>query len=344
MANRILDFASSPGHLRVEYDQLLFERDSASQQPAEGRRQTRVATPLSDVAVVAVVQPQITCTVAALAAILRHGGAVIVSDRDHLPIGMMLPLVGHSTQAERFAAQAAVPTPRRKRLWQEIVRAKIRMQAATLEALHGTDGGLRDLAAQVRSGDPTNVEATAAQRYWPLLFDDPTFRRRRDAPDANRLLNYGYAVLRALVGRAICAAGLHPSLGIHHHNRYDAYALAADLMEPLRPIVDDAVVQVCCTFGPHTAITPGVKRALIEPLLGLYRANGEARTLFDWCGRLASGLAAVYMRESSRLEIPEGLSRVETADATHDIRALGVSPGVVAGDVRPAGEDADGPP
>ena len=148
---------------------------------------------------------------------------------------MLLPLVGHHLQARRFVAQAAASVPTKKRLWRQIVRAKIELQAHTLETLHGDSAGVRPLMRLVRSGDPENVEARAARAYWPLLFADDDFRRDHERGDQNRLLNYGYTVLRAIVARAICAAGLHPALGLHHHNQYSAFCLADDLMEPFRP-------------------------------------------------------------------------------------------------------------
>lgn len=318
MTNRILDFSTQPAYLRTENQQLVIvsrvedATESAEDNAAPARP---LSVPLSDIAVIVLAHAQVTCSTGALAGLLRHGAAAVICDRDHLPLGMLLPIAGHSTQAERFAAQAAAAAPLKKRLWQTIVRRKIAAQADTLFALRDTDGGLRELLARVRSGDPENVEAQAAQRYWPLLFDDPAFRRRRDAPDANRLLNYGYAVLRAIAARAICAAGLHPSLGVHHHNRYDAYCLADDLMEPFRPLVDEAVVACVGIYGADAELIPPVKRALLEPLTGLYRGAAEARTLFDWVSRAAAGLARVFMGESDRLELPEGLIREDSADA-----------------------------
>lgn len=318
MTNRILDLSTRPAYLRTENQQLVImsrtpEPGESAEEDAERARPLSV--PLSDIAVIVLAHAQITCSTGALAGLLRCGGAAVVCDRDHLPVGMLLPIAGHSTQAERFAAQAAAPAPTKKRLWQQIVRRKIAAQADTLVALRETDGGLRELIPRVRSGDPENVEAQAAQRYWPLLFDDPAFRRRREAPDANRLLNYDYAVLRAIAARAICAAGLHPSLGVHHHNRYDAYCLADDLMEPFRPLVDEAVVACIGMYGADASLNPAVKRALLEPLTGLYRGGGEARTLFDWISRSAASLARVFMGESDRLELPEGLIREDSADA-----------------------------
>jgi CRISPR-associated protein Cas1 len=131
--------------------------------------------------------------------------------------------------------------PTRKRLWQQIVRAKIKAQGELLREIHGNDHGLIAMAARVRTGDQGNLEAQAARKYWGLVFGDSKFRRGSDKPDQNRHLDYGYTVLRAAVARALCAAGLHPSIGLRHKNRYDAFCLAADVMEPFRPLVDRRV-------------------------------------------------------------------------------------------------------
>jgi CRISPR-associated protein Cas1 len=221
---------------------------------------------------------------------------------------MMLPVTGHSVQTERFAAQADAPAPVRKRLWKQVVRCKILAQADLLQRLRGDDQGLTAVSRSVRSGDPSNREAVASRRYWSALFDDPGFRRRFDAPDANRLLNYGYAVLRAVVGRAICAAGLHPSLGLHHHNRYNPFCLADDLMEPYRPLIDSAVVEHVGCYGTDAPLDRVGKQALLEAILARYRADGEVRTLFDLAARTAVSLAKVYLKQSSDLDYPKKLS------------------------------------
>ncbi|HJT36296.1 MAG TPA: type II CRISPR-associated endonuclease Cas1, partial [Pirellulales bacterium] len=202
------------------------------------------SVPLTEIAVLIAAHPQVTFTQAVLGGLAAAGGIFIVCDERWLPAGMLLPLRGHHLQARRFQAQAAVAAPVKKRLWQQIVRAKIETQAQALETLHGDSAGLRPLVPLVRSGDPENIEARAARIYWPLLFADESFRRQWEAGDQNRLLNYGYAVLRAIVARALCAAGLHPTLGLHHHNQYSAFCLADDLMEPFRPVVDIVVARL----------------------------------------------------------------------------------------------------
>lgn len=295
MSGRILDLAEQPARLRVRYDQLIIERDQC----------VDVSVPLLDIAAVIVAHPQVSLTHAVLSGLMRCGATVICCDDQHLPAGMMLPINTHVTQTKRMAAQAAAGRPTNKRLWQQIVRAKIRAQARTLQIIHGTDGGLLELVGEVRSGDSQNVEAQAAARYWRLLFNDPMFRRRREAEDQNRLLNYGYAVLRAVVGRAVCAAGLHPSLGLHHHNQYNAFCLADDLMEPFRPLVDRIVVDVVAQRGADAPLDRESKRALLELLTQRFEWQGESRTFFDFAARAASSLAQVYTGEAKRLVLPE---------------------------------------
>ena len=234
MTDYIIDLTEEPARLSARLGQLVIQR----------REQKDVTLPLEDIAALLVGHKAVVYTHAALAGLAERGGVFVPCDDAHLPVGMMAPLRGHHLQSERMARQAAAPLPTRKRVWQQIVRAKIRAQGRLLLALRGDDRGLPGLAETVKSGDPSNVEAQAARRYWPILFDDKTFRRDRDETDQNRYLNYGYAVLRALVCRAVCGAGLHPALGLHHHNRYNAFPLADDLMEPFRPVVDGAVVRV----------------------------------------------------------------------------------------------------
>jgi CRISPR-associated protein Cas1 len=173
-----------------------------------------------------------------------------------------------------------------------------------LARLHGSDSGLSALVSQVKSGDPQNVEARAARRYWPALFGDE-FRRDRDGEPPNNMLNYGYAVLRAIVARAICASGLHPSIGLHHHNRYDAFVLADDIMEPLRPVVDRAVAEYVNQYGNDIQLDRQAKSALILPLLGRFRVEGESRTLFDIVSKTAISLVAVFTGERKNLYLPE---------------------------------------
>lgn len=321
MSDRVLDISESAARLSVRYDQLVIE-------PEEGEA-TQV--PLADLALLIVSHPRVRYTQAVLAGIAAHKGVFIACGKDHMPKAMLLPVEGHYIQAERFAKQTQASLPTRKRLWKDIVRSKIGAQARLLAELHGDDGGVAALAARVRSGDPENVEARAARRYWPLLFADRGFRREREAPNQNRLLNWGYAVLRAMVSRAICAAGLHPSFGLHHQNRYDAFQLADDLMEPFRPLVDRAVFDWVREWGTDTPLDPGTKRHLLEALTARYVAQDESRTLFNWLALTAQSLAQVLTGGRKDLLLPE------LTNAAPKKRPVGVSSDVGVRNVRSAG-------
>lgn len=294
MTDRIVEIAQGPVRLHVHLEQLVIERNG----------QPQVTTPISDLAALVLSTPQVWLTQAVLAGVASAGGSVVVCDAKHLPAAMVLPLNAHFVQTERFAFQVQLPVPQRKRLWQQIVRAKIRSQAILLLELHNEDCGLESLAARVRSGDPENLEAQASRRYWPRLFGDPRFRRVRDAPDQNRHLNYGYTVLRALVARALCGAGLHPSLGLMHRNRYDAFSLASDFMEPFRPVVDRAVARWTQEHNPAQPLEPEAKAFLISAVQSRFLVDGEARTLSDILFRSASSLSQAILGRARRIDLP----------------------------------------
>ncbi|MEW6202935.1 MAG: type II CRISPR-associated endonuclease Cas1 [bacterium] len=280
---------------------VAFAENRQSDPPIE------TTVPFADIAVLVVSHPAVTFTQAVLARLANAGAAFIACDDRHMPAAMMLPLETHFTQTERFAQQACAPLPMKKRLWQQIVQAKVRTQAQVLKEIHGNDWGLTAMAERVRSGDPDNIEAQASRRYWQAIFNDPAFLRDRDGAPPNALLNYGYAVLRAIVARAICAAGLHPSLGLHHHNRYDSFCLASDLMEPFRPIVDRTVALYCKEFGMQTSLDKHAKTEILNALLGRFNLDGEQRTLFDIAARTASSLAAVFANERKDLILFEDI-------------------------------------
>jgi CRISPR-associated protein Cas1 len=295
MTDRIVEIAYGPARLRVHLEQLVIERDG----------QAVVTTPIAEIAALVLSTPQVQFTQAVLAEIASAGGSVVVCDAKHSPAAMVLPLQTHFIQTERFARQAQLSEPRRKRLWQQMVRAKIRAQGRLLEELHNHDAGIASLAERVRSGDPENIEAQAARRYWPRVFGDPHFHRGRMGPDQNAHLNYGYAVLRAAVARAVCGAGLHPSFGLKHRNRYDPFCLAADVMEPFRPVVDRAVALWVREHDPAEPLDSEAKGHLIAAVQARYEAGGEKRTLFDWLARTAASLAYAMEDPEKRIEIAE---------------------------------------
>ena len=295
MTDRILDLSERPAILSVRNSLLVIR--FGEEEP--------LTVPLADLAVVITSHPQISYTHAVLSGLAAAGAMFVTCDEKHMPAAMLLPLVVHSLQAERFARQAKLSLPTRKRLWQQIVREKLLAQARFLTERAGQDYGLPMIASRVRSGDPENLEAQAARIYWKALFGDIHFRRDRQSGESlNPCLNYGYAVLRAIAARALCGAGLHPSLGIHHHNRYDPFCLADDLMEPFRPVVDRAVARLKDDRGDEFPLDQEAKRTLLEALLGRFSANEESRTLFDWVSRSAFSLAAVMEEKSEKLDIP----------------------------------------
>ena len=295
VADRILDISDEPARLTVKYKQLVIERDGVQVG----------SMPLAEIAAVAVSNPCVSFTQAVLAGLAEAGAPLVICDHRHLPVGMLLPIAGHGTQSERFARQASAPEPTRKRLWQSVVKSKIKAQGLLLRDVTGSDHGLLAMAKKVKSGDTENLEGQASRRYWPALFNDPQFLRSRDAEDQNRFLNYGYAILRATVARAICASGLHPSLGIHHHNRYDAFCLADDLMEPFRPLVDRAVVKWIAEHGKESEMCKEAKAAMLGALTERFDLEGEQRTLFDIAARLSSSLAQVFEGDRTKLALPD---------------------------------------
>jgi len=298
-ADRILDLSTDPARLSTRDNQLIVERDNVA----------ITSIPLVDLAALVIAHPQIRVTGPALSQLAIAGCAVVICDRSNRPVSMCLPLAGHGRQVPRFRAQADAPLPLRKRLWRNLVQAKIRAQAATLESQRGQDYGLRALVPQVRSGDTGNIEARAARRYWRALFGE-NFRRDPDAGDQNRYLNYGYAVLRAIVARAICAAGLHPSLGIHHHHQDNAYCLADDLLEPFRPLVDRVAVEVSADRGTQADMDTVLKRELLLGLTGRVLVNGEQRTVFEAAERMSVSLVDVFLGKREQLEVPESLAPI----------------------------------
>lgn len=245
---RIVDIATDGRHLSAYRGFLLVTEDRAE----VGR------IPLDDIAAIIVHAHGVTWTTSLIAALAERGAPMVLCGSNHAPIAVCLPLDGHHGQNARIRAQWEAGRPLAKQLWREIVVCKIRWQAAALEAQGHQATAFDLLARRVRSGDPENVEAQAARRYWPLMMGED-FRRDRDAEGINGLLNYGYTVMRSLCARAVVAAGLHPSIGVHHANRGNAFALADDLIEPFRPLVDALTVKL--VGRGCTAVAPEAKRA-----------------------------------------------------------------------------------
>ena len=300
---RVIDLSEFPARVNVRGELLVIGR----------KDQPEVTVPMREIAVLVASHPAITISHAAIAALAGSKAAFLACDAKRHPAAMLLPLDNHVTQAERFRAQAAAPKPLVKRLWQTIVRAKLNAQADLLEVLGLDPALLRNLVNEVRSGDPANIEAQGARRYWSSLVRaemlPPTFRRERYGPWPNALFNYGYAVLRAAAARAVSSAGLHPSIGLHHHNRYNAFCLADDLMEPYRPLVDRAVLRIADQEEPEEGISMEMRRELLNVSLDNYVAEGESRGLFDILERGGARLASALLGDIKPREfrLPEVL-------------------------------------
>lgn len=196
--------------------------------------------PIEDIGVLILSNPAITISSRLISSCQKNNSIIVFCDSKHLPISVLLPLSGNSIHSKILNIQTSTKKPVKKRLWQKIVIAKIESQSKTLLSCGKSFSVLESMKLRVKSGDPDNVESQAARVYWPLLFGKD-FRRDQKSGGINSLLNYGYALLRAAVARALCGTGLHPALGIHHHNQYNPMCLADDLMEPFRPVVDRKV-------------------------------------------------------------------------------------------------------
>lgn len=298
MVDRAIEIAN-PARLSVRNSQLVIAVSEGDE----------VTTPVAEIAVLVIAHPQVVLSQAVLSRIGMQGGIVVTCEERFLPASMMMPLQMHSIQAERLRYQAEMKLSLRKRLWQKIIRAKIRSQGKLLRELHGTDGGLLAMSERVRSGDAENLEAQAARRYWPLIFGNSGFRRGGEGPDQNRHLDYGYTLLRAATARALCGSGLHPSMGLRHHNRYDAFSLASDLMEPFRPVIDRRVFHWVQEHDPAGSFEQDDRRWLLGCLAERYEHQGEQRTLGDVLSRTARGLArAICERNETELSLPDELS------------------------------------
>jgi CRISPR-associated protein Cas1 len=282
--------------------QLLVRLEKHGSEP---ERQTTI--PIEDIGIVVLDNPQITLTHGLMAALLDNNASVITCDSHHMPVGLMLPLEGHTVQSERFQEQLSSSLPLRKQLWQQTVQQKILNQAALLRELHDAEtGNMTSWVAEVRSGDSTNLEGRAAAYYWSQMFPDIVgFNRGRDGLYPNNFLNYGYAILRAVIARALVSSGLLPTFGIHHHNRYNAYCLADDIMEPYRPYIDRLVVSTIKQYPRTAEVTTDIKRSLLTiPTLEVH-IGGQRSPLMVAASQTTASLARCFAGEIRKITYPE---------------------------------------
>ena len=301
---------SNPAYLSLKDAQLVIklpEIVNAKGLPEIIKKQGELTRPVEDIGVVVLDHRQITITSGALEALLENNCAVITCDSHSMPVGLMLPLTGNTTQNERFRDQINASVPLRKQLWQQTIQCKIRNQAKVLSlCTEVEDKCMQVWANEVRSGDPDNLEARAAVYYWKSLFGDiDGFIRDRDGIPPNNLLNYGYAILRAVVARSLVASGLLPTLGIHHHNRYNAYCLADDIMEPYRPYVDQLVYTIVEQYGDDVEISKDIKSELLAiPTLDVV-INGKRSPLMVGVSQTTASLYKCFSGELRKIAYPE---------------------------------------
>ena len=308
MIKRTLAF-TNPARLNLRAGQLVVtlpEVEDNDGLPSHIKNDAVRTIPIEDIGVVVLDHPRITITTGVMEALLENGTAVVTCDSRSLPTGLLLPLSGNTVQNERFRAQLEASLPLRKQLWAQTVSAKILGQAAVLEVQQAEAGCMMAWAKDVRSGDPDNLEARAAAYYWRHVFPDiPDFVRDREGASPNNFLNYGYAILRAVVARALVSSGMLPTLGIHHHNRYNAYCLADDIMEPYRPYVDRLVIQVMAKHGCVEELTREVKYDLLGiPTLDVV-IGGRRSPLMVAVSQTTASLYRCFAGEQRRIDYPE---------------------------------------
>jgi CRISPR-associated protein Cas1 len=291
----------NPAHLKCRNDQLVV-----SYAGIKGMEEAPDKTvPVEDIGILILEHHQITLSHYLLDRLLQNNVVVITCNATHHPSGMFLNLDGNTLQSERFQAQVNAAEPVKKQIWQQTVKAKIGNQAALLGKYGISIEVLKKYSENVRSGDADNNEAKAAAYYWKNLFPPAwLFYRKRDGAPPNNLLNYGYAILRACIARALTGSGLLPTLGVFHRNRYNSYCLADDIMEPYRPFVD-AVVRAMVDKTSHLeALTPELKVQLLKiPTIDVEIEN-ESSPLFVAVQRTSASLAKFFIGESKKIAYP----------------------------------------
>jgi len=296
MIKRIIEISQSHRHLAVRLGQLIIKENA-----------TELSTiPCEDIGVLLVDHIGVTYTHSVFTELLRCGAAVVLCGGNHQPAGMLLPIESNSMQTERFRQQIETNVPVKKRLWRQIVRAKIKHQSKIVGEDSEVYPALMALREKVRSGDPENIEAQASKKFWPVYVQDiiSEFRRDIEGRPPNNMLNYGYMVMRAAVARALCSAGLLPCLGIHHCNRYNAFCLADDMLEPFRGFVEAKVRDICRTDGVPDELSQPIKARLLEVLYEPVTIAGFEGPLMVGLHRTMASLQRCFAGEQKELELP----------------------------------------
>lgn len=307
-------YFGNPAYLSLRQQQMVIklpEVETNESLTDTFKRNAEVTKPIEDIGIVVLDNRRITITQGLLEALLENNCAVITCDTRSLPVGMMLPLCGNTVQSERFRCQIDASIPLKKQLWQQTIKAKICNQAAVLKSCCDMEAKtMLRWADDVRSGDPDNIEGRAAAFYWKNIFNGiegiDSFTRDRKGVPPNNLLNYGYAILRAVVARALVSSGLLPTLGIHHHNRYNAYCLADDIMEPFRPYIDCFVHKIVTEKGVEALeLTKDTKAQLLSiPVMDVV-IGGKRSPLMVGVSQTTASLFRCFNGEARKIAYPE---------------------------------------
>lgn len=308
MIKRMLYFGN-PAYLSTHLEQLVVrlpEVENNPTLPEAFKKAAQATVPIEDIGIVILDHQQVIISQGLIAKLLASNVAFITCDGTHQPTGLMLNLSGHTLQAVRFRDQLRATVPMQKQLWQQTVKAKIRNQALLLRRYGIESGNLMKWSRDVLSGDANNLEARAAAYYWKNLFPRiPGFRREREGMPPNSILNYVYAILRAVIARSLVGSGLLPTLGIHHHNKYNHYCLADDIMEPYRPFADALVAELVRTGEDITELTPSVKRHLLGVATVDVVFEGERSPLMVGAQRTSASLAKCFEGTGKKVLYPE---------------------------------------
>jgi len=295
MIKKIIEISQARTGLSIRYGQLIVKR--------EGQEISSI--PCEDIGILLVDHKGVTYTHSVFTELLKNNAAIVLCGEDHHPSGMLLPIESNSVQTERYRHQIETKKSVKKRLWKQIVKAKIRHQAKLVKDDEATYKALKILEKKVKSGDPENIEARASKKFWSSFFEDESFRRDINGPSPNNMLNYGYMVMRAAVARALCSAGLLPSLGLHHRNRYNAFCLADDILEPFRGFVEARVRELYKGGEGTSELNRYVKARLLEVLYEEVNIAGFKGPLMVGLHRMASSLYRVFAGVQEKMELPK---------------------------------------
>lgn len=302
MIKRTLYFGN-PAYLSMRNAQLVINLPEAN---GMDNRTGNNTIPIEDIGIVILDHKQITITHGLMESLLANNSALITCDSSRMPVGLLLPLSGNTIQSERFKNQLEASLPLQKQLWQQTIQSKISNQAYVLSEMRRVVvKNMLTWVNDVKSGDSDNLEARAAAYYWKNMFPTiPDFTRGREGVPPNNLLNYGYAILRAIVARSLVASGLLATLGIHHRNKYNAYCLADDIMEPYRPFVDRLVIEIMESGEDYNELSKGIKAKLLNiPVLDVM-INNQRSPLMIAVGQTTASLAKCYNGEIRKITYP----------------------------------------